>query len=181
MTSRITKRAGDEVAAEVPCESNSETPSENAARTISLTERRDMLLKSKAIKFPKNRRRTVVVDDEESNDDQALIRVPTAIQQSKHQVLHSRSPSLSASIPSQQILERAVPPELWSIRSAMGDENWQTYVGLVEKLMNEEITEREFAIMTGRIFQMGDKKMEKMVQKMTHKMIQKMGAERGET
>jgi hypothetical protein len=176
MAPRITKRVGDEVAAELPCESNSETPSENAARTNSLTERGDMPLKSKT----KNRRRTVVVDDE-SNDDQVLIRVPTATQQSKHKVLHSGSPSLSVPIPSQQTLERAVPPELWSIRSAMGDENWQTYVGLVEKLMNEEITERDFAIMTGRIFQMGDKKMEKMVQRMTHKMIQEMRADRGGT
>jgi hypothetical protein len=170
-----TQRAGDAVTADVSVMSNGGTPSRNAARTNKPPDQGDMQPKAIATKFPKNRRRPIVVDDEDDEDEEeVLIQLPTASQKptEKRPLTSISSPSLQPL--AQQASECAVPPELEGIRSAMGDHDWRTYVGLMESMINKGITEQEFDIMAGSIFQMENKKMEKKVHKMTYRMVRGM-------
>lgn len=170
-----THRARGVVTADVTTISNSETP-RTASRVKDATSPGSMRPRRAIARLSRKRRRPIVVDDgEESGDEGILIQTPYASHQSTQRQSQALSLSPSPQSLSKQTSDSVVPPELWSVRSAMGYRNWEAYVGLMERLTNQRITQRDFEVMTGRLFQMADKEMEKMVQRMAHKMVQSMG------
>jgi hypothetical protein len=170
-----TQNAGDAATADVLQASNGGTPSSNAVRTSRPVNEGDMRPKAIATKFPRNRRRPVVVDaEEEESDEEILIHSPTISRQPMRKRHISPISSPSPQPFAEQAPEYIVPPELEGVRSAIGNHDWRTYVGFMERLINGEITEQEFEIMAGGIFQMTDKKLEKKVHKMTHRMIKEI-------
>ncbi|KAI4650664.1 hypothetical protein J4E93_003021 [Alternaria ventricosa] len=54
-----------------------------------------------------------------------------------------------------------VPMELIGTQKALGPDNWNEYVYLMEQLWTEEITFDEFGVRTKRIFQMFDESIRK--------------------
>ena len=169
------QRTGDVVTADVPIINNDGTPLRNAVRTSRPTDQGGMRPETVTTKIPRNRRRPIVVNDEENSDNkEVLIQLPSASQHptGKHHLTPISSPSPQSL--AQQASERVVPPELEGVRSAMGNHDWGTYVGLMESVINKMITKREFEIMARRIFQMENKKMEKKVYKMTYRMVRRI-------
>ncbi|KAL1602978.1 hypothetical protein SLS59_004634 [Nothophoma quercina] len=69
--------------------------------------------------------------------------------------------------PQSQYDERKVPTELDGIRHALGQHDWSEYVALVERLVSQEIDEKQFETSGRRIFYVIDAriraKMEAMI------------------
>lgn len=64
-----------------------------------------------------------------------------------------------------------VPPELEGVKQALGEDDWNEYVGMVQKVLSEEITREKFDAVTKRTFQVGNSSLRRDVERMVAEMI----------
>ncbi|KAF2800248.1 hypothetical protein K505DRAFT_355816 [Melanomma pulvis-pyrius CBS 109.77] len=155
--------------------SDDETPQDNSTRNRKKPVQANVHSNPTPSSAPTCRRRRFVIvdddDDEDEDNDYALLKTPSVTRSFTRKRYRSPSTSSSSDGSLAQTAQNTTPPQLTSVRTAMGEANWTEYVGLTESFIDGKMSELEFGRMASRIFRVEHAGTRDRIQRLVLKMV----------